>query len=74
MPIMIAPTAMQKMAHPDGKHIYHDYSQIQILFLISGIIHSYSNLNSYYNVFICNVGEYATARAASAAGTIMVRN
>ncbi|KAI6705898.1 hypothetical protein NL676_008860 [Syzygium grande] len=34
MPIMIAPTAMQKMAHPDG--------------------------------------EYATARAASAAGTIMV--
>lgn len=34
MPIMIAPTAMQKMAHPEG--------------------------------------EYATARAASAAGTIMV--
>ncbi|XP_056158646.1 glycolate oxidase-like isoform X1 [Syzygium oleosum] len=34
MPIMIAPTAMQKMAHPDG--------------------------------------EYATARAASAAGTIMI--
>jgi (S)-2-hydroxy-acid oxidase len=34
MPIMIAPSAMQKMAHPDG--------------------------------------EYATARAASAAGTIMV--
>lgn len=63
MPIMIAPTAMQKMAHPEGeKHIFHQ-----------DLCHStlYISLIMMLTPFL-NAGEYATARAASAAGTIMV--
>ncbi|KAH1250595.1 (S)-2-hydroxy-acid oxidase GLO1 [Glycine max] len=53
MPIMIAPTAMQKMAHPEG-----------ILWLFERKLTEYVYAET-------GIGELATARAASAAGTIM---
>ncbi|KAF2586873.1 hypothetical protein F2Q70_00037339 [Brassica cretica] len=63
MPIMVAPTAMQKMAHPEGN---------DVCFLLK---HSISMPIMVAPTAMQKMahpeGEYATARAASAAGTIM---
>ncbi|KAE8706512.1 Peroxisomal (S)-2-hydroxy-acid oxidase GLO1 [Hibiscus syriacus] len=56
IPIMIAPTARQKMAHPEASFIMVD------LIAFTGRV----GIGSYTS------WEYATARAASAAGTIMI--
>ncbi|KAM0855880.1 hypothetical protein ACQ4PT_049498 [Festuca glaucescens] len=61
MPIMIAPSAMQKMAHPEGlfSRFYNHH--------FFAIFHS----NVLMEKFISYSGELATARAAASAGTIM---
>ncbi|KAG6387266.1 hypothetical protein SASPL_152453 [Salvia splendens] len=62
MPIMIAPTGLQKMAHPDGKQRSSHKA------LWTG-----RNMHDYWKGFqsVVKIRECATARAASAAGTIM---
>ena len=62
MPIMLAPTALHKLAHPEGSISLY-YSSVN---LSSGVI------QAYLWRFIWNAGEVASARAAAAAGTIMV--
>lgn len=64
MPIMIAPTAMQKMAHPDGKK--------SLDFVINRKNGFEISCQDCEMVYVIVVGELATARATSAAGTIMV--
>lgn len=68
MPIMVAPTAMQKMAHPDGMSFLEFIScqERDVCFVLK---------NKFYVKMKCLIvlaGELATARATSAAGTIMV--
>lgn len=76
MPIMIAPTAFQKMAHPEGIHMFmksNTKDKIESCLIKNIEIHiSYILYLIFF--FILDEGEYATARAASSANTIMVCN
>lgn len=63
MPIMVAPTALHKLAHQEGFRVPFCY-----------FFFSFSDIKKKVLLwrFIWNAGEVASAQAASAAGTIMV--
>ncbi|WRX28468.1 FMN-dependent dehydrogenase - like 6 [Theobroma cacao] len=76
MPIMIAPTAMQKMAHPEEArfcsfaHVCLSRQTRKPASFMMDLI-AFTGRDSNGEIFEFVTGEYATARAASAAGTIM---
>ncbi|KZV29733.1 peroxisomal (S)-2-hydroxy-acid oxidase-like [Dorcoceras hygrometricum] len=95
MPIMIAPTAMQKMAHPEVNDsnfrnpddhklvsiftfLNLDYQRLVSTYMDHTIapthfpfLYLHLAVNGADSVVVHYAGEYATARAASSAGTIM---
>jgi hypothetical protein len=73
MPIMISPTALHKMAHPEGirfisiHFVLFWHLRNKIPFLAKKKERKFPLWT-----FILNAGELASARAAATAGTIMV--